>query len=82
MKYARTYHSSVILLADGSVLAGGDPQTMGAPTAHERFLPGYFFMPRPEITGTPASIGYGVTLNIDSPLFVEGGQECLTESKH
>ena len=48
MKYARGYHSSAILLPDGSLVMGGDPG--GASTPNERYLPSYFFKPRPQIT--------------------------------
>lgn len=67
MKYARTYHSSFILLADGSVLAGGDPQSGGAPTPHERFFPDYFDLPRPGISNAPATVNYGASFAIDTP---------------
>jgi hypothetical protein len=67
MAYARTYHSSLILLRDGSVLAGGDPGGFGGPTPHERFFPDYFDVPRPTITAAPASIGYGASFNVSTP---------------
>jgi hypothetical protein len=67
MKYVRTYHSSFILLADGSILGGGDPQVGGAPTPHERFFPDYFDMLRPVISGAPATINYGSTFTINTP---------------
>ncbi|SFE23032.1 galactose oxidase-like domain-containing protein [Nitrosomonas sp. Nm166] len=67
MKYVRTYHSSFILLADGSVLAGGDPQSNGAPTPHERFFPDYFDMLRPVISNAPATVNYGASFNIATP---------------
>ena len=67
MTYARTYHSSMILLADGSVLAGGDPMVGGVETLHERYFPSYFFEPRPTITTAPATIGYGAAFQIDTP---------------
>lgn len=67
MKYARTYHSSFILLADGSILGGGDPQAGGAPTAHERFFPDYFDMLRPVISTAAATINYGGTFTINTP---------------
>ena len=41
MKYKRGYHSSAILLPDGSVIVGGDPN--GGSTPNERYLPSYFF---------------------------------------
>jgi plastocyanin len=67
MKYVRTYHSSFILLADGSVLAGGDPMAGGVPTPHERFFPEYFNMARPVISAAPTTINYGSTFTIDTP---------------
>jgi len=68
MSYARGYHSSAILLTDGSVLMGGDPpDAMQQPTPHERFFPGYCFVPRPTIAGAPASVGYGATFTINTP---------------
>ena len=66
MTHERIYHSSIILLADGSVLAGGDPKSGGI-TPHERFFPDYFTVPRPEIVGAPASVGYGVSMTINTP---------------
>jgi hypothetical protein len=67
MKYVRTYHSSFILLADGSVLGGGDTQSAGGPTPHERFFPDYFDMLRPVIANAPATVNYGTSFVIDTP---------------
>jgi plastocyanin len=67
MKYTRTYHSSFLLLLDGSVLAGGDPMAGGVPTPHERYFPDYFDMMRPSITGAPAVINYGGNFAINTP---------------
>lgn len=67
MKYVRTYHSSFILLADGSIAAGGDPQVGGAPTPHERFYPDYFDTLRPVISAAPPTINYGTTFNVTTP---------------
>jgi FtsP/CotA-like multicopper oxidase with cupredoxin domain len=69
MTYARGYHSSSILLTDGSVLVGGDPpDAMQQPTPHERFFPGYCFLPRPMITNVaPASVGRGANFTINTP---------------
>lgn len=67
MSRPRVYHSSFILLADGSVLSGGDPKTGGLPNEHERYCPGYFFRPRPVITAAPATVNYGANFNVDCP---------------
>ncbi len=67
MQHVRTYHSSFVMLLDGSVLAGGNPKVMGASTPHERYHPWYSFVPRPDITNAPATIGYGVPFDIDTP---------------
>lgn len=57
MKHIRGYHSAALLLPDGSVVMGGDPN--GGNTPNERYLPPYFFKPRPAIGGSPATITYG-----------------------
>ena len=44
MKHRRAYHSAAILLPDGSVIMGGDPN--GGTTPNERYRPSYFFKPR------------------------------------
>ncbi|HYM99720.1 MAG TPA: galactose oxidase early set domain-containing protein, partial [Aestuariivirgaceae bacterium] len=70
MKFDRTYHSSFILLQDGSVLGGGAPPNAPLPavyTAHERFFPGYFDRLRPVISGAPATINYGGNFTINTP---------------
>jgi hypothetical protein len=56
-----------LLLGDGSVLGGGDPQSGGGPTPHERFFPGYFDLPRPTITAAPATINYAAGFAISTP---------------
>jgi hypothetical protein len=66
MKYVRTYHSSFVLLADGTILAGGDPMVAGAPTPHERFFPDYMSAIRPSITGAPATLNYGANFTINT----------------
>src|SRR5215510_11875894 len=65
MRYVRGYHSSAILMPDGSVIIGGDPN--GDVTPHERYLPSYFFKPRPQITNAPANISYGAGFTIATP---------------
>jgi hypothetical protein len=67
MKYIRTYHSSFILLADGTIVGGGDPQVAGGPTPHERFFPDYVDMLRPVISGAPTTINYGGNFTINTP---------------
>jgi hypothetical protein len=44
---------------------GGDPN--GGNTPNERYLPSYFFKPRPTITGSPATIAHGVAFSVDTP---------------
>ena len=65
MKYARGYHSAAILLPDGSVIMGGDPN--GGSTPNERYRPSYFFKPRPTITASPSTIGYGAAFSVNTP---------------
>jgi Galactose oxidase-like, Early set domain/Multicopper oxidase len=65
MKYPRGYHSSAILLPDGSIVMGGDPN--GATTPHERYRPSYFFKPRPQITSAPGAISYGASFSVQTP---------------
>jgi FtsP/CotA-like multicopper oxidase with cupredoxin domain len=66
MQQKRGYHSSNILLADGSVLMGGDPAGPGAPTPHERYLPWYFSKVRPVIDSAPTGVAWGETFTIDT----------------
>jgi hypothetical protein len=40
MKYIRGYHSAALLMPDGSVVMGGDPN--GGSTPNERYRPSYF----------------------------------------
>jgi Galactose oxidase-like, Early set domain len=64
MKHRRAYHSAAILLPDGSVIMGGDPN--GGTTPNERYRPSYFFKPRPAITASPATIGHGAAFSVDT----------------
>ena len=64
MKYPRGYHSAAILLPDGSVVMGGDPN--GDTTPNERYLPSYFFKPRPSITGAPAAVAHGAAFSVQT----------------
>jgi plastocyanin len=65
MTFTRAYHSAAILLPDGSVIMGGDPN--GQVTPNERYLPSYFFKPRATITDSPATIAYGATFSVNTP---------------
>ncbi len=63
MKHPRGYHSAMILLQDGSVLMGGDPNS----NVFERYLPSYVGKPRPAISAAPAAIGYGAVFQVGTP---------------
>jgi plastocyanin len=65
MKHVRGYHSAAILLPDGSVIMGGDPN--GGTTPNERYLPAYFFKTRPEISAAPATIAHGAAFAVTTP---------------
>jgi Galactose oxidase-like, Early set domain len=67
MNHIRGYHSSNILLADGSVLMGGDSNGDGGNTPNERYFPGYFSQPRPAITAAPATVAHGARFTIRTP---------------
>lgn len=70
MKFKRAYHSSFILLQDGSILGGGAPPDADISadyTPHERFFPGYFDRLRPVISSAPATINYGGNFTVNTP---------------
>ena len=67
MAHPRGYHSSAILLTDGTVLMGGDPPDAMGPVPHDRFFPGYYFLPRPAIAGAPAAVGHGAAFTVNTP---------------
>lgn len=70
MQRTRTYHSSFILLRDGSVLGGGAPPDADPPavyTPHERYYPDYFDAVRPQVSASPPQIGYGNSFTVETP---------------
>ena len=80
MQTKRGYHSTAILLTDGSVLVGGDPPgTWGAggSIANERYYPSYCFQPRPAITGSPAAVDYGASFTVSTPQAASIGEIVL-----
>ena len=64
MAHPRGYHSAAILLPDGSVIVGGDPN--GGNTPNERYLPSYFFKPRPAITNAPPTVAHGAAFAVQT----------------
>src|SRR5947199_7230366 len=61
----RGYHSTAILLPDGTVLSGGG--NIGGPNA-QIFQPPYLFAgARPSISSAPTSVGYGQTVFVSTP---------------
>jgi FtsP/CotA-like multicopper oxidase with cupredoxin domain len=70
MSIPRGYHSAAILLADGSVLMGGDQPGQwksGETTQHERYYPSYFSLARPLINAAPAAVNYGAQFAVQTP---------------
>ena len=65
MQNTRVYHSSAILLRDGSVLsAGGETKQ----TTSQIFRPPYLFRgPRPTVTSAPSQIAYSETFEVLTP---------------
>lgn len=69
--HSRNYHSSALLLPNGSVLtcggnvnaSSGDPNVVGVKRI-ELFTPAYPAGPRPTISNTPLSVTYGEQFNV------------------
>ncbi len=67
----RGYHNTTVLLPDGRLLHTGSGDGAGIPDEinAEVFSPPYLFGgARPAVTSAPASLGYGKTANIGTPL--------------
>ncbi len=68
----RAYHSTAVLLPDGTVLSGGDTGGGGGGAALEVFSPPYLFRgPRPVITSAPAVATRGSTINVTTNVAVK-----------
>ena len=69
---ARNYHSTAVLLPDGTVLSAGGGHYNGLNNAAEEnyqiYSPSYLFNgPRPTITSAPSSATYGSTISVATP---------------
>ena len=65
----RAYHSTAMLLPDGSVVSAGDDINGGyRRDSYEIYKPPYFFKgERPTISSAPSTAGYGQTFAVGSP---------------
>ena len=66
----RTYHSTALLLPDGTVFAGGsdDPANRTVDLQYEIFSPPYLFKgARPTITAAPTALTYNQQFTITTP---------------
>jgi Domain of unknown function (DUF1929)/Glyoxal oxidase N-terminus/PKD domain len=76
--YARMYHSTALLLPDGTVLSAGSNPVRGTYEQHiESYSPAYLFTTdgngntisatRPTITSSPTTIGYAGSFQVQTP---------------
>jgi hypothetical protein len=69
---ARNYHSTAVLMPDGTVLSAGgghyDGLNNAAQDNYQIYSPSYLFNgPRPTITSAPSSATYGSTISVATP---------------
>lgn len=74
LNHVKLYHSAMILLPDGSVLIGGENNTVGP---FERWYPDYYYLSRPTITNVPTNVNWGDSFTIDTPEAVAIGEAVL-----
>jgi hypothetical protein len=69
----RAYHSTAVLMPDGSVLSGGDNGGgVGGGAALETYSPPYMFSTaRPQITSAPTTATRGTTMNVTTNVPVQ-----------
>jgi hypothetical protein len=82
MTVPRLYHATSLLLPDARVMTAGTDQTWNPDPFHaaelriELYSPPYLFAgPRPTITASPASAGYGATIDVG-----HGGSPAVTSA--
>ena len=69
---SRNYHSTAVLMPDGTVLVagGGHPNSLGdaGQASAQIYSPSYLFNgPRPTITSAPSTTTYGSTISVSTP---------------
>ena len=60
-QFGHGYHSTSLLLPDGSVMAAGPGENL------EVYFPWYFYRERPVLEATPGTVTYGQTFSVETP---------------